>query len=133
MEGRRVLAHRFRSDVSVSIRTISMIQILVYADSLTCGIIPNTRQRLAFAERWPGVLEAELLKSGHSVRVIEDSLNGRRIVWDDPIKPGRNGLVGIEQRVEVNSPLAIVIVMLGTNDFQSMHQNNAVQSARAWR
>jgi lysophospholipase L1-like esterase len=107
-----------------------MHQILVYADSLTWGIIPNTRQRLPFAERWPAVLEAELLKTGLPVRIVEDCLNGRRTVWDDPFKAGRNGRIGIEQRIEVNSPLAMVIVMLGTNDFQSMHQNNAWHSAQ---
>jgi lysophospholipase L1-like esterase len=66
-------------------------------------------------------MELKLTASGHSVRVIEDCLNGRRTAYDDPYKPGRNGLVGIEQRIEVNSPLAAVVLMLGTNDFQSMH------------
>jgi lysophospholipase L1-like esterase len=107
-----------------------MHQILVYADSLTWGIIPDTRRRLPFSARWPGVVEAELLKLGHAVRVIEDCLNGRRTAWEDPVKPGRNGRVGIEQRIEVNSPLALVILMLGTNDFQSMHQHNASHSAQ---
>lgn len=107
-----------------------MDQILVYGDSLTWGIIPNTRQRLPFAERWPGVVETELLRAGHSVRIIEDCLNGRRTVWEDPFKSGRNGLLGIGQRIEVNSPLAMVILMLGTNDFQSMHQHNAWHSAQ---
>jgi lysophospholipase L1-like esterase len=106
-----------------------MIQILVYGDSLTWGIIPNTRQRLPFAERWPGVMEVELLRLGRPVRVIEDCLNGRRTVWDDPFKTGRNGLAGLEQRIEVNSPLALVILMLGTNDFQATHDNAAWQSA----
>jgi lysophospholipase L1-like esterase len=107
-----------------------MHQILVYADSLTWGIIPNTRKRLPFERRWPGVTEGALLAAGHRVRVIEDCLNGRRTVWDDPYKPGRNGLVGLEQRIEINSPLALVIVMLGTNDFQSMHRHNAWQSGQ---
>ncbi len=102
----------------------------MYGDSLTWGIVPVTRRRLEFSERWPGILEAELQRSGTAVRVIEDCLNGRRTVWDDPFKPGRNGLVGLEQRMEVNSPLALVILMLGTNDFQSMHQNNASHSAQ---
>ena len=106
-----------------------MKQILVYGDSLTWGIIPGTRRRLLFEQRWPGILEAELVRGGVPVRVIEDCLNGRRTVWDDPFKPGRNGLVGIEQRIEVNSPLAVVILMLGTNDFQSVHQHNASHSA----
>ena len=107
-----------------------MQQILVYGDSLTWGIIPNSRNRLPFDRRWPGVMEQALAKSGHSVRVIEDCLNGRRTVWDDPFKPGRNGLVGLEQRIEVNSPLALVILMLGTNDFQVAHNANPWQSAQ---
>jgi lysophospholipase L1-like esterase len=107
-----------------------MKQILVYGDSLTWGIVPGTRRRLPFSQRWPGVLEADLLRGGHSVRVIEDALNGRRTVWDDPFKPGRNGIVGLEQRIEVNSPLDLVIVMLGTNDFQSTHHNTAAHSAQ---
>ena len=107
-----------------------MRQILVYGDSLTWGIIPDTRRRLPFEARWPGVLEHELLTRGEQVRVIEDCLNGRRTVWDDPFKPGRNGLVGVEQRIEVNSPLALVVLMLGTNDFQTMHSHDAWLSAQ---
>ena len=107
-----------------------MQQILVYGDSLTWGIIPNTRNRLPFANRWPVIMEQELTRTGHEIRVIEDCLNGRRTVWDDPFKPGRNGLTGIEQRIEVNSPLALVVLMLGTNDFQSVHDVNAWQSAQ---
>ena len=76
------------------------------------------------------MLEAGLIARGKHVRVIEDCLNGRRTAWDDPFKPGRNGLAGIGQRIEVNSPLALVIVMLGTNDFQSSHQNTAWHSAQ---
>src|SRR5437763_10527005 len=105
-------------------------QILVYGDSLTWGIIPNTRGRLPFAARWPGVMEHHLVARGRRVRIIEDCLNGRRTAWEDPYKPGRNGSVGIEQCIEINSPLALVIVMLGTNDFQAMHQHNAWLSAQ---
>lgn len=102
-----------------------MRQILVYSDSLSWGIIPLTRQRLPFDHRWPGVLEINLNLNGDKVRVIEDCLNGRRTVWDDPFKSGRNGLEGLAQRIEINSPLELVIIMLGTNDFQSMHHYNA--------
>jgi lysophospholipase L1-like esterase len=107
-----------------------MQQILVYSDSLSWGIIPNTRRRLGFVERWPGAMEDQLIRAGRSVRVIEDCLNGRRTVWDDPFKPGRNGLEGLEQRIEINSPLALVILLLGTNDFQSTHAYNAWHSAQ---
>ena len=107
-----------------------MLQILVYSDSLSWGIVPLTRKRLVFDARWPGVMENRLNAKGTAVRVIEDCLNGRRTVWDDPYKPGRNGLAGLAQRVEVNSPLALVILALGTNDFQSMHPHNAWHSGQ---
>ena len=107
-----------------------MHQILVYADSLSWGIVPLTRERLPFDRRWPGVMEKALDGAGRSVRVIEDCLNGRRTVWDDPFKPGRNGLVGLAQRIEIHSPLALVLLMLGTNDFQSMHPNTAWHAAQ---
>jgi lysophospholipase L1-like esterase len=116
--------------LSPSIPEDPMQQILVYADSLSWGIVPTTRRRLPFGQRWPGVMENALVGAGLRVRVIEDCLNGRRTVWEDPFKPGRNGVVGLAQRIEVNSPLALVILMLGTNDFQSMHAHNAWHSAQ---
>jgi len=105
-------------------------QVLLYGDSLSWGIVPGTRRRLPFAERWPGVLEAGLAGRGRSVRVLEDCLNGRRTVWDDPYKPGRNGMVGLAERIEAHSPLALVLLMLGTNDFQSMHPHVAWHAAQ---
>lgn len=107
-----------------------MHQLLVYSDSLTWGIVPTTRERLPFDARWPGVMELALSARGHSVRVIEDCLNGRRTVWEDPFKPGRNGLTGLAQRIEINSPLSLVLLMLGTNDFQSMHPHTAWHAAQ---
>ena len=104
-------------------------QIFIYGDSLTWGIIPNTRERLPFDDRWPGVMENRLLSRGARVRVIEDSLNGRRTVWEDPFKPGRNGRTGLAQRMEIHSPLSLVILMLGTNDFQFCHPHNNAWSA----
>jgi lysophospholipase L1-like esterase len=75
-------------------------------------------------------MEIALNAGGRHVRVVEDCLNGRRTVWDDPFKPGRNGLAGLAQRIEIHSPLALVVLMLGTNDFQSMHPHNAWHSAQ---
>jgi lysophospholipase L1-like esterase len=106
-----------------------LVDILVYGDSLTWGIIPGTRNRLPFQGRWAGVLEGRLRESGTDVRVIEDCLNGRRTVWEDPFKPGRNGLQGLAQRIEIHSPLALVILMLGTNDFQFSHAHNNAWAA----
>jgi lysophospholipase L1-like esterase len=107
-----------------------MHQILVYADSLSWGIIPDTRKRLEFEKRWPGVLETSLNRAGSNVRVIENCLNGRRTVWPDPFKAGRDGAQGLAQVIEMHSPLRLVILMLGTNDFQCTHNNNAWLSAQ---
>jgi lysophospholipase L1-like esterase len=104
--------------------------ILVYGDSLTWGIIPDTRNRLPFEQRWPGVMEIALNHGGLAYRVVEDCLNGRRTVWDDPFKAGRNGSAGLAQCIEKHSPLALAIVMLGTNDFQCTHQNDVALSAQ---
>ena len=107
-----------------------MQQVLIYSDSLTWGIIPETRKRLPFEKRWPGIFENTLNNSGKNIRVIENCLNGRRTSWNDPFKEGRDGSQGLAQVIEMHSPLALVILMLGTNDFQSMHNNSAYVSAQ---
>ena len=107
-----------------------MQQILIYSDSLTWGIIPDTRQRLPFDKRWPGVFETTLNSSGKDIRVLENCLNGRRTCWPDPFKDGRDGSQGLAQVIEMHSPLALVIIMLGTNDLQCMHTNDAWASAQ---
>ena len=107
-----------------------MDHILIYSDSLTWGIIPNTRNRLPFEKRWPGVFENHLHRLGKNVRIIENCLNGRRTTWDDPFKNGRNGSHDLAQVIEMHSPLKLVILMLGTNDFQCTHANNAWLSAQ---
>lgn len=107
-----------------------MEQILVYSDSLSWGIIPNTRERLPFHKRWPGVLENSLSEMGANVRVVENCLNGRRTSWSDPFKEGRDGSRGLSQVIEMHSPLKLVILMLGTNDFQCAHDNDAWLSAQ---
>ncbi|MGM3277002.1 SGNH/GDSL hydrolase family protein [Ralstonia sp. 24A2] len=107
-----------------------MQHILLYSDSLSWGIVPGTRQRLPFAERWAGVMEVALLAQGYAVRVIEDCLNGRTTTLDDPVRPGRSGLQALAQRIEMHSPLTLVILMLGTNDFQAIFQQCAHDAAQ---
>jgi len=110
-----------------------MKHILVYSDSISWGIIPMSRNRFDFHQRWPGILENNLNKLGKDIRVIEDCLNGRRTMYEDPIRPGRNGLMGLSQRIEINSPLELVILMLGTNDFQANHEHTAQDAAKGMK
>lgn len=107
-----------------------MKQLLVYGDSLSWGIDPGTRNRHPHGTRWPTVLEQALVAAGQPVRVLEDCLNGRRTVFEDPFNEGRRGLDYLGQTIEKHSPLAGVLIMLGTNDFQSMHPHNAWHASR---
>lgn len=108
-----------------------MKQIFIYSDSVSWGVIPNTRgERFEFNKRWPGVFENNLNSKGFNVRVIEDCLNGRRTAWEDPKKDGRNGLIGISQKIEAFSPLSLIIILLGTNDFQAIHNVTSKHSAQ---
>ncbi|MCL6417754.1 SGNH/GDSL hydrolase family protein [Aestuariirhabdus sp. Z084] len=107
-----------------------MDEILIYSDSLTWGIIPSTRKRFPYNKRWPGVFDRTLKELGINVRVIENCLNGRRTVWSDPFKSGRDGSEHLAQTIEMHSPLKLVIILLGSNDFQCTHNNNAWLSAQ---
>jgi lysophospholipase L1-like esterase len=96
-------------------------RILCYGDSNTWGYDPDGNAvstyfvRYPWDVRWTGVLQTLL---GDGYVVIEEGLNGRSTVWDDPIVPYRNGIAHIEACIDSQSPLDLVIVMLGTNDFK---------------
>lgn len=107
-----------------------MQQVLVYGDSLSWGIIPDSRDRFSFEQRWPGVCEKALQQAGVNIRILENCLNGRRTVWSDPFKDGRDGSQGLAQVMEIHAPLKMVVLMLGNNDFQCTHDNNAWLSAQ---
>ena len=51
-------------------------------------------------------------------RVIEEGLNGRTTVWDDPIEGDKNGLRHLPSLLESHAPLDLVVMMLGTNDLK---------------
>jgi lysophospholipase L1-like esterase len=93
--------------------------ILCYGDSNTWGCIPiegdEAPRRLGSSERWPGILRAEM---GESVHVVEEGLNSRTTVFDDPLEPGRNGRPFLSTCLLSHQPLDLVIVMLGTNDLK---------------
>lgn len=55
---------------------------------------------------------------------------GARPLGQIPLKNGRDGSQGLSELIEICSPLKLVILMLGTNDFQCTHENNAWMSAQ---
>ena len=94
-----------------------MKTILCYGDSNTWGYIPGTAARYPRDQRWPGVLQQVL---GSDVHVIEEGLNARTTVLDDPIRGGavKNGLTYLRPCLESHAPLDLVVLMLGTNDLK---------------
>ena len=68
------------------------------------------------AERWPGVLAAEL---GAGWRVVEEGLPGRTTVYPDPVAGvHKNGLALLPAALESHRPIDLVVLMLGTNDLK---------------
>jgi len=83
-----------------------MKTIMCYGDSLTWGYNPKTRERYPFNSRWPGVLQKSL---EGKIRVIEEALNGRTTIWDDPFLPGRNGKTMLAPLLVSHTPVDLVI------------------------
>ncbi|MCK4924210.1 MAG: SGNH/GDSL hydrolase family protein [Spirochaetes bacterium] len=92
-----------------------MYVLLCYGDSNTYGRDAITKGRLERNVRWPGVLQQLL---GDDYHVIEEGLNGRTTVWDDPVRGQhkRNGSLYLLPCLESHCPIDLVILMLGTND-----------------
>jgi len=103
-----------------------MATILCYGDSNTHGTDPATIGRYPAGVRWPGVLRREL---GPGHEVIEEGLNGRTTVWDDPFAEGRNGRTYLVPCLLSHSPLDVVTLMLGTNDLKAIFRVTAPEIA----
>jgi lysophospholipase L1-like esterase len=92
-----------------------MFVVLCYGDSNTHGRDAVTGGRLERNIRWPGALQSLL---GNEFYIIEEGLNGRTTVWDDPVRGAqkRNGSLYLLPCLESHAPVDLVILMLGTND-----------------
>lgn len=90
--------------------------VLCFGDSNTWGWDPTTQERFPEDVRWPGVCRRVL---GSEYRIIEEGLNGRTTVWDDPIEGHKNGKTYLIPCLESHRPLDLVIIMLGTNDLKT--------------
>jgi lysophospholipase L1-like esterase len=92
-----------------------MSVIVAYGDSNTWGYDPAAGARFPAGMRWTGVMSAAL---GAGFRVIEEGLNGRTSVFDDPIEPYRNGLAYLPPCLLSHAPLDLIIISLGCNDLK---------------
>ena len=100
-----------------------MKNILCFGDSNTWGYDPSTHTRFPKNIRWTGVLQKLL---GSNFNVVEEGLNGRTTNVDEREEHGlgyfranRSALDLLSVTIETNSPIDLIIVMLGTNDLKT--------------
>ena len=103
-----------------------MKSVLCYGDSNTWGYDPATRARYPPPVRWTGVLATGL---GAEYRVIEEGLNGRTTLWDDPFMDGRNGQPYLLPCLRSHAPVDLLVLMLGTNDLKTIFARAAHEIA----
>ncbi len=89
--------------------------IVAFGDSNTWGYDPKRATRFEPNVRWTGVMAREL---GPAHSVIEEGLNGRTTVFDDPIEPDRRGADYLPPCLRSHAPLDLLIVALGCNDMK---------------
>lgn len=106
-----------------------MKNILVFGDSNSWGYdyttydpLLGSGRRMAFSERWPGRMQ-QLLGDGY--HVIENCLNARTNMIDDPYFPNRMGLKSLQETLDANAPLDLVIIKLGCNELKHMFNRTA--------
>ena len=104
-----------------------MKKILCYGDSNTWGYNPRTQERYPKSQRWTGVLKEEL---GEEYEIIEEGLNGRTTVWEDPIEGYKNGKEYLIPCLESHRPIDLVILMLGSNDLKKRFSLSAYDIAQ---
>ncbi len=99
-----------------------MKNILIFGDSNSWGYDYSTYdpqtgivKRMAFEQRWPGRIQQRL---GNEYRVIENCLNSRTNMQEDPYSPNRMGLKSLQVALDANAPLDLVVIQLGCNELK---------------
>lgn len=98
-----------------------MKTILCFGDSNTWGYSPSLERRYNESERWTKLLQSQLL---NEYRIIEEGLNSRTTVFEDPFEAGKKGLDYLLPCLGSHHP-DLVIIMLGTNDLKSRYHVTA--------
>ena len=114
-----------------------MKNILCFGDSNTWGYDPETQTRFSKNIRWTGVLQQLL---GTNFNVIEEGLNGRTTNVNEKeehdlgySRAYRSAMDLLSILIETNSPLDLIVVMLGTNDLKTNFNQSADMIAKNMR
>ena len=105
-----------------------MKRILCFGDSNTWGYDPETDERYDNKTRWPCVMSSIL---GDEYEIVEEGMNGRTTVWDDPVDGLMSGLSFLKPCLLSHKPLDLVIIMLGTNDLKDRFCVSAFEIAKS--
>lgn len=102
--------------------TCEPVSVLCFGDSLTWGFKPGDRTRYGHSVRWTRRLAKAL---GDGFYVVEDGVNGRTTVHEDPVRGDKNGFAHLATARKAHMPVDILVIMLGTNDLQSRFNMSA--------
>jgi lysophospholipase L1-like esterase len=96
-------------------------------DAETCDPKTGQAKRIPYEARWPGLAQKLL---GHEYRLMENGMNGRTLMNEDPYSPHRLGVASLEETVEANAPLDLIVLALGVNELKHMFNLSAGMIAR---
>jgi lysophospholipase L1-like esterase len=100
--------------------------IVCYGDSNTWGRVPEG-ERYPRSVRWVGALQNLL---GDNYEVINEGLNGRTFVAEDPTALYKTGITHLRSMIKTSLPIDLMIVMLGTNDVKVQYNLTAEKIAK---
>ncbi|WP_029060758.1 GDSL-type esterase/lipase family protein [Labrenzia sp. DG1229] len=98
------------------------VAVVCFGDSLTWGFNPVDKSRYRPDVRWTRRLQTEL---GADYYVIEEGVNGRTTVFEDPTRGDKNGLAHLVTVRKTHMPIDILVIMLGSNDLQDRFNMSA--------
>ena len=94
-----------------------MKSVVCFGDSNTYGYDPSTGDRFPDSVRWTCLLQ-DLLGDGY--KVIEEGLNGRTTVFEDPNDDWKRGVDYIKGILCTHRPVDHLVIMLGSNDMKTI-------------
>jgi lysophospholipase L1-like esterase len=96
--------------------------IVCFGDSNTWGYNGENATRFDDDIRWVQRMQRRL---GEQYLVMEEGVNGRTTVFDDPLAEGLNGLTALAPALLAHQPIDLLVLMLGTNDCKERYAASA--------
>lgn len=91
-------------------------RVFLYGDSFVFGKVGGKNERFDFTQRFSGVLQKII---GSNYEIIEEGLRARTLSGENGFFEQRDGLEQFGPILGSHLPLDVIVIMLGTNDFNS--------------